>query len=106
MSIVIVILPFNLESESDIDSSSDDGMDDATGRGNGVKVGTGDRSEQKRPRKKAGHTNRDRGALRPNLAKAVSTPKVPTLPAVPQAPPRTDHLPTAESEKGTYFLIL
>ena len=80
-------------------------MDDPSGRGNGVKVGSGDRSEQKRPRKKAGHTNKDRGALRPNLAKAVSTPKVPTLPPAPQAAPRADRLPSTESEKGSYFLF-
>ena len=70
-----------LDSESDIDSSSEDGMDDQGGRGNGVKLGSSssERSVEKRPRKKPGHPNRDRAGPKQNLAKAVAAPMVPKL---------------------------
>ena len=93
-----------LDSESDIDSSSEDGMDDQGGRGNGVKLGSSssERSVEKRPRKKPGHPNRDRAGPKQNLAKAVAAPMVPKLlpPPPPQPAVRTERLPSLESEKG------
>ena len=93
-----------LDSESDIDSSSEDGMDDQSGRGNGVKLGSSssERSVEKRPRKKPGHPNRDRAGPKQNLAKAVAAPMVPKLlpPPPPQPAVRTERLPSLESEKG------
>ena len=59
-----------------------------------------ERSVEKRVRKKPGHANKDRGALKhPNLAKAVATPKVPVLPP-PLPPVRSERLPSSESDKG------
>ena len=96
-----------IDSESDIDSSSEDGMDDPNGRGNGVKLGSSssDRSAERRVRKKPGHPNRDRGAPKQNLAKAVAAPMVPKiLPPPPPPSTRSERLPSTESDKGLYFM--
>ena len=97
-----------IDSESDIDSSSEDGMDDPNGRGNGIKLGSSssDRSVERRVRKKPGHPNRDRGAPKQNLAKAVAAPMVPKiLPPPPQyiqihSPP---HLRAHDSSEKGYL---
>merc|ERR1712223_1049580 len=86
-----------------IDSSSEDGMDDPNGRGNGIKLGSSssDRSVERRVRKKPGHPNRDRGAPKQNLAKAVAAPMVPKiLPPPPPPSTRSERLPSTESEKA------
>ena len=81
-------------------------MEDPSGRGNGLKIASSssDRSAQKLPKKRPGHPNRDRGALKQNLAKAVAAPQVPKI--LPPPPVRTERLPSSESEKGLYILSI
>ena len=79
-------------------------MEDPSGRGNGLKIASSssDRSAEKRAKKRPGHPNRDRGALKQNLAKAVAAPQVPKI--LPPPPVRTERLPSSESEKGWYLI--
>ena len=95
-----------VDSESDIDSSSAHGMEGPSMRGNGLKLASSssDRSDEKRAKKRPGHPNRDRGALKQNLAKAVAAPQVPKI--LPPPPVRTERLPSLESEKGLYLIYL
>ena len=79
-------------------------MEGPSMRGNGLKIASSssDRSDEKRAKKRPGHPNRDRSALKQNLAKAIAPSHGQKI--LPPPPVRTERLPSSESEKGWYLI--